>query len=61
MDGKTFVHEHHFEPVKGGCRMTDTITVGAPFLGFLAEHLVLVPYLRRLIAKRNRHLIAELI
>jgi hypothetical protein len=38
-----------------------TITVGSPILGFLAERLILVPYVRRLVAKRNRHLVAELI
>ncbi|MEV8267705.1 hypothetical protein [Microbacterium sp. NPDC076911] len=40
--------------------MTDTITVGAPILGRLAERVVLVPYLRHLIIKRNRYLLAEL-
>lgn len=57
---KTFVHEHRFEPVGDGCRMTDTITVGSPVFGRLAERVVLVPYLRRLITKRNGHLLAEL-
>ena len=27
---RTFVHEHRFEAVGDGCRMTDTITVGSP-------------------------------
>jgi hypothetical protein len=40
--------------------MTDTITLGSPIFGRLAERLVLVPYLRRLIAKRNEHLLATL-
>jgi ligand-binding SRPBCC domain-containing protein len=53
-----FRHVHDFEPVDDGCRMTDTITVGSPVFGRLAERLVLVPYLRRLIRKRNRHLVA---
>ena len=57
---KSFVHEHRFEPAGDGCRMTDTITVGSPIFGWLAERAVLVPYLRHLIAKRNRHLVAEL-
>lgn len=57
---KTFVHEHRFDSVGGECRMTDTITVGSPIFGRLAERMVLVPYLRRLITRRNRHLIAEL-
>lgn len=57
---KTFVHEHRFETMGDGCRMTDTVTVGSPFFGRLAERVLLVPYLRRLIIKRNMHLIAEL-
>lgn len=57
---KTFVHEHRFESVGSGCRMTDTITVGSPIFGRLAECMFLVPYLRRLITKRNRHLLTQL-
>lgn len=57
---KTFVHEHRFEPHPSGSRMTDRITVGSPVFGQLAERLILVPYLRRLIAKRNAHLLAAL-
>lgn len=57
---KTLVHEHRFEPLPGGSRMTDHITVGSPVLGRVAERLILVPYLRRLIAKRNAHLLAAL-
>jgi hypothetical protein len=57
----TFVHEHRFESVGDGCRMTDTITVGSPIFGRLAERVVLVPYLRHLITKRNSHLLAALI
>jgi hypothetical protein len=40
--------------------MTDTITLGSPIFGRLAERLALVPYLRRLIIKRNEHLLATL-
>ncbi|GAA1120219.1 hypothetical protein GCM10009670_07550 [Citricoccus alkalitolerans] len=40
--------------------MTDTITVTSPLFGRLAERLILVPYLRRLIRQRNRHLLAVL-
>ena len=53
---KTFVHEHRFDPTASGCRMSDTITAGSPIFGRLAERLVLVPYLRRLITERNAHL-----
>lgn len=54
---KTFVHKHAFHDVPGGCRMVDTITVAAPILGVIAERLVLVPYLRRLILRRNAALL----
>lgn len=56
----TFVHEHRFEPVGEGARMTDVITVGSPILGRLAERAILVPYLRRLITARNAQLVAAL-
>jgi hypothetical protein len=49
-----------FESIGHGCRMTDTITLGSPIFGRLAERLALVPYLRRLIIKRNEHLLATL-
>lgn len=50
---KSFVHEHAFEEIPGGCRMTDTVTLAAPAWGRFAERGVLVPYLRRLIRRRN--------
>lgn len=56
---RTFVHEHRFEQLATGSRMTDTITLASPVFGSLAEKLVLVPYLRRLIMKRNAHLLAR--
>lgn len=56
---KTFAHEHIFEDISGGCRMTDMLTVASPIFGALAERLGLVPYLRRLIQKRNAALIRE--
>ena len=57
---KTFVHEHRFEQLPAGSRMTDTITLASPIFGTLAERLVLVPYMRRLIAERNAHLVAAI-
>lgn len=54
---RTFAHEHRFEDTRHGCRMTDTISVASPILGVVAERLVLVPYLRRLIRQRNLTLI----
>lgn len=58
---RAFVHEHRFEPTADGCRMTDTVTLASPVFGRVAERLVLVPYLRRLIAERNRHLLTALV
>jgi len=57
---KSFRHEHLFVRVDGLTRMTDTITLASPIFGRLAESLVLVPYLRKLIQKRNQHLLALL-
>lgn len=58
---RTFHHEHVFEPLDGGgCRMTDHITVGSPVLGRAVEAVILVPYLRRLIRRRNTHLVTDL-
>lgn len=57
---RSFIHEHRFEQLPVGSRITDTITVASPVFGLLAERLVLVPYLRRLIAKRNAHLLNAL-
>lgn len=54
---RTFVHEHRFEQLATGSRMTDTVTVASPVFGSIVEKLVLVPYLRRLITKRNAHLL----
>ena len=55
-----FVHEHEFAAVGSGSRMTDRITLASPIFGRVAERLILVPYLRSLIGKRNTHLIAAL-
>jgi ligand-binding SRPBCC domain-containing protein len=54
---RRFHHEHRFVAVPGGTRMTDTVTVASPVFGVLAERVVLVPYLRRLIRLRNAHLV----
>jgi ligand-binding SRPBCC domain-containing protein len=56
----SFVHEHVFDTTGNGPRMTDRITIASPIFGRVAERLVLVPYLRRLIKKRNAHLISTL-
>lgn len=54
---RSFVHEHTFETDGVGTVMTDTVTLASPVFGRLAERVVLVPYLRRLIRSRNRHLV----
>ena len=51
-------HEHVFDDLGGGrTRMTDRMTVGAPFgaLGSLVTRMVLGPYLRRLLVRRSAH------
>ena len=55
---RLFRHEHLFEADASGTRMTDIVTLASPLGGLLVERLVLVPYLRRLIVARNRHLVA---
>lgn len=57
---RVFRHEHTFGRAGDTTVMTDTLTVGSPVFGALAERLVLVPYLRRLIRQRNAHLLARL-
>lgn len=58
---RSFRHEHVFDDDgDGGTIMTDTITLSSPVFGVLAERLILVPYLRRLIVERNRHLVDAL-
>lgn len=57
---RSFSHEHVFIADGDGTRMVDTITLASPLLGSIVEPLILVPYLRRLIERRNRALLAEL-
>jgi ligand-binding SRPBCC domain-containing protein len=56
-----FHHEHLFEPLNGGTRMTDIVKFEAPagLIGHIAERLVLASYLRSLIEERNRYLAAQ--
>ena len=53
-----FRHDHHFEAVEGGTRVSDHLDFQAPFglLGRLAECLVLERHLRRFLEGRNRAL-----
>ena len=57
---RSFHHEHLFRQDADAAVMTDVITLGSPLFGRPAERLILVPYLRRLIERRNRHLAASL-
>jgi ligand-binding SRPBCC domain-containing protein len=56
-----FHHEHLFERVDGGSRMTDLVEFEAPaaWLGRVAERLVLASYIRTLIEERNQYLVAQ--
>jgi ligand-binding SRPBCC domain-containing protein len=53
---RSFVHDHYFEPERGGTRMTDVLVFRAPLgiLGTIAEVLVLRRYLTRLLERRAR-------
>lgn len=57
---RSFHHEHSFTREGEITVMVDTLTIGSPVFGRLAERVVLVPYLRRLIRRRNHHLVATL-
>lgn len=57
---RSFRHVHEFTSDGAMTVMTDTITLASPIFGPLAERLVLVPYLRRLIRRRNHHLLTAL-
>ena len=57
---RSFHHEHTFTRDGEGTVMVDTLTIGSPIFGRLAERVVLVPYLRRLIRQRNHHLLTTL-
>ena len=51
-----FAHDHHFEEIAGGTRMTDVFDYRSPFgpLGRLADWLFLERYMRRLLEERNQ-------
>ena len=57
---RSFHHEHVFVRDGDDTVMTDTLTLASPLFGRLAERVVLVPYLRRLIRQRNHHLLVSL-
>ncbi len=58
-----FHHEHVFEEIGGGSRMTDIVEFEAPagWLGRLAERLILASYVRSLIDERNRYLAEQVV
>lgn len=51
-------HEHLFEQIPGGTRMTDHVEFVSPLagLGRLVDRLVLTRYMTRLIRQRNQWL-----
>jgi len=53
-----FVHDHRFASEHGGTTMRDDVEFRSPLgvLGVLADWLVVGPYLRRLLMRRNRAL-----
>lgn len=57
---RSFHHEHLFARDGDQSVMTDTLTIRSPIFGRIAERVILVPYLRRLIRRRNQHLLASL-
>ncbi len=57
---RLFRHEHLYVERDGMTVMTDRVTLASPVLGRLAERLVLVPYLRRLLTRRAEHLATTL-
>ena len=52
----SFVHEHKFQRTNGNTIMVDEVIFRSPLgvLGALVDRLVLVPYLRLLLSRRNR-------
>ncbi|MDN3496904.1 SRPBCC family protein [Planococcus sp. APC 4015] len=57
---RSFEHEHLFEQRGEATRMSDTISLSSPIFGRAVEKVILVPYLRRLVRRRNRYLLAQL-
>ncbi|WJM17350.1 SRPBCC family protein [Microbacterium arborescens] len=56
---RVFRHEHLYVERDGMTIMTDRVTLASPVLGRIAERLVLVPYLRRLLTRRAEHLVTS--
>jgi ligand-binding SRPBCC domain-containing protein len=58
----SFIHDHYFEPVDGGTKMTDVLTFASPlgFVGAIVDRLVMSAYLRRMLVARNDVLKAAL-
>ncbi len=56
-----FHHEHFFESVGSGCRMTDVVEYEARggLVGRVAERLLLASYVRKLIYRRNGYIAAQ--
>jgi ligand-binding SRPBCC domain-containing protein len=52
---RSFVHDHHFEPVACGTLVRDVLTFASPLgiLGKFVDRLVMASYLRRLLEQRG--------
>lgn len=59
---RSFVHDHHYTPERGGTRMRDVLEFRSPYgpLGALVDQLVLGRYLRRFLETRAEALRVEL-
>lgn len=57
---RMFVHEHRFRREGKKTIMTDIVTVASPVFGLLVDRMILAPYLRRMITRRNAHLLRAL-
>lgn len=59
---RTFVHDHYFEPARGGTTMIDLLAFSAPLgiLGRIAERLFLRRYLEQLLRDRAAAIKASL-
>lgn len=53
---KYFRHRHTFDQRDGYTKMTDEVHLSAPFLGFVVDPIVLVPYMKRLLTRRGEAL-----
>ena len=53
---RRLIHDHYFDDIPGGTRMTDVLDFSAPWglLGIVAERVVLSRHLRRFLERRGQ-------